>query len=418
MSEMPQIKPPLKFFFAFLAFFVILPVNAQVSRDRLGDIPELLSEAAVVMDAATGTLLYYKNPDLEIPPASLTKLMTMHLALREISAGNISLDRDIFPPEESWSVNQPLHSSLMFLGEGQRTNLHELLLGLAVSSGNDAAVAVALQFAPSVRDFAAMMNQEAQALGLTRTRFVEPSGISEFNMTTAREFANFCRFYINAHPETLKTYHSVLEFGYPRAANMLDGRRPISILPTGQRISGTIVPRNNNRLLGVVEGVDGLKTGYIDESGYNLALTAERGETRFIVIILGAPRLNGIQIREEEGKRLLDWAFTHYRTIRPEMPGQLTTRVWKGRENYANLEPAEALDFTSFANRGYPLNSRLELVDPLVAPLPPGSFAGDLIFYDSEGELHRVPLVLTEGIREGNFFKRLWDSIRLFFRRS
>ena len=409
---------PKRLFFLLYIFILIPLANAQVTRDQLRDIPELISEAAVVMDATTGALLYFKNPDLEIPPASLTKLMTMHLALMEVKAGNASLYTDIFPPEESWSMNQPLRSSLMFLGEGQRTNLHELLLGLAVSSGNDAAVAVALQFAPSVRDFAAMMNWEAGQLGLGRTRFVEPSGISEFNITTAREFAHFCRFYINAHPETLQNYHSIREFGYPRTENMLDGSRPISILPTGQRVSGTIVPRNNNRLLANTQGVDGLKTGFIEESGYNIALTAERGDTRFIVVILGAPRQNGIQIREDEGRRLINWAFANYRTIRPQLTSQLTARVWRGNENYVNLELTEPLVFTSFSNRGYNLDSRLELIDPLVAPILPGTYAGDLVMYDNAGDLHRIPLVTSEEIFEGGFFRRFWDSIRLFFRRS
>ena len=409
----------LKRFIYLLFTFILIPfAHAQLTRDQLREVPELLSESAIVMDATTGTLLYFKNPDTEIPPASLTKLMTMHIALREVKAGNVSLYSDIFPPEESWSMNQPLRSSLMFLGEGQRTNLHELLLGLAVSSGNDAAVAVALQFAPSVNDFAAMMTREAHMLGLTRTRFVEPSGISELNMTTAREFAQFCRFYINTHPETLQNYHSVREFGYPRVENILDGSRPVSILPTGQRVSGTIVPRNNNRLLFNTYGVDGLKTGFIEESGYNIALTAQRRDTRFIVVILGAPRQNGVQIREEEGKRLINWAFAHYRTIKPQLISQLTARVWKGRDNYINLKPAESLYFTSFSDRGHHLSSRLELVDPLVAPLPSGSYAGDLVFYDPQGDLYRVPVVTIEELHKGNFFKRFWDSIRLFFRRS
>ncbi|MDR2259084.1 MAG: serine hydrolase, partial [Treponema sp.] len=168
-----------------------------------GGAPEPVSRSAVLMDAATGTVLYVKNPDEEIPPASLTKLMTMHIVFEEAAARNISLDKVLSPPRESWAVNQPPRSSLMFLAAGQRTSIRELLLGLAVPSGNDAAVAAALTFAPTVRDFTALMNREARRLGLAKTRFVEPSGISEYNATTAAEFARFCREYIRLHPESL-----------------------------------------------------------------------------------------------------------------------------------------------------------------------------------------------------------------------
>jgi D-alanyl-D-alanine carboxypeptidase (penicillin-binding protein 5/6) len=203
----------IKLFALFLFLFPFSLAEAQLlTRDSLDDTPEIISQAAVLIDAATGTLLYYKNPDEAIPPASLTKLMTMHIALKEVKAGRATLDAVINPPPESWAINQPPRSSLMFLAEGQRTNLHDLLLGLAVPSGNDAAVAMALQFAPTVDDFVAMMNREALSLGMTKTHFVEPSGISEFNMTTAREFALFCRFYLRNHPETLQDYHSVLVF--------------------------------------------------------------------------------------------------------------------------------------------------------------------------------------------------------------
>ncbi|MDR2747680.1 MAG: serine hydrolase, partial [Treponema sp.] len=128
--------------------------------------PKIASRAALLLDAETGTVLYEKNADEPIPPASLTKLMTAHIALRETAAGRISLDERMQPPRESWAVNQPPRSSLMFLAAGQQVSLRELLLGMAVPSGNDAAVAVALRLAPSVADFVEMMNREAQNLGL------------------------------------------------------------------------------------------------------------------------------------------------------------------------------------------------------------------------------------------------------------
>ncbi|MDR2483046.1 MAG: serine hydrolase, partial [Treponema sp.] len=191
-----------------------------VLRDPRADVPDLGSQAAVLLDAATGTLLYAKNPDDEIPPASLTKLMTMHIALKEIAAGRASLDEIVPLPRETWAASQPRRSSRMFLASGQRVSLRELFLGMAVPSGNDAALAIALRFAPTVEEFAAMMNAEAGKFGMVKTRFVEPSGISEDNLTTAGEFARFCAAYVTLHPETMREYHSVGSFAYPKAENV------------------------------------------------------------------------------------------------------------------------------------------------------------------------------------------------------
>jgi len=242
--------------------------------------------------------------------------------------------------------------------------------------------------------------------GWRKRIFVEPSGISEYNFTTAGEFAQFCQFYINSYPEALTKYHSVREFAYPKAENVAEvfRNRP-----------GTIVQYNNNRLLGVVEGVDGLKTGYIDESGYHIALTAKRGDTRLIAIVLGAPVSGGIEIRNEEGRKLLTWAFANFKTIIPQIPQPEAARIWKGKTGYVNIKPAGVPEFTAAADRASPLYCRTELIDPLVAPLAAGSPAGSLIFYDDAGDLYRVPLVTSEEIIAGNFFIRIIDSIRLFF---
>ena len=163
-------------FFSHIILALGLLIFAFPAAAQDASPPELISRAAVVMDAVTGTIVYHKNADDEIPPASLTKLMTTHLALREVAAGRASLDEIIIPPRESWAANQPPLSSLMRLANGHSLSLRELLLGMAIFSGNDAATAVALRFAPSVEDFTMMMTQEAAALGLAKTRFVDASG--------------------------------------------------------------------------------------------------------------------------------------------------------------------------------------------------------------------------------------------------
>ncbi|AEF86605.1 serine-type D-Ala-D-Ala carboxypeptidase DacC [Treponema primitia ZAS-2] len=372
------------------------------------DVPDLGSRAAVLMDAATGTVVYAKNGDAPIPPASLAKLMTIHIALQEVEAGRASLDEIVELPPESWANNQPPRSSLMHLAAGHIVSLRELILGMAIPSGNDAAVAVALRFYPSVEEFVGRMNREARNLGLAQTRFVEPSGISEENMTTALEFAEFCRVYISRHPESLRDFHSVMEFAYPRADN---------VAPAYRSTVGTWRQRNHNTLLTRFEGADGLKTGYIDEAGYNIALTAARLETRLIAVVLGAPAsYGGDRIRDADGTKLLTWGFSHFKTIRPPEPELPLPRIWKGKLKQVELIPGEPLVFTSFTDRGEGLLWETVLEDPLIAPLSRGSEVGFLILYDEAGELRRIPLVTATDIEQGNIFKRAWDSVGLFFR--
>jgi D-alanyl-D-alanine carboxypeptidase (penicillin-binding protein 5/6) len=296
----------------------------------------------------------------------------------------------------------------MHLAEGQIVSLRELLLGLAIPSGNDAAVAVALRFSPTVQGFVDRMNAEARRLALEQTRFVEPSGISEDNWTTALEFAIFCREYLRRHPDSLRDFHSLPEFAYPL---------PQNVPPELRSRVGIWRQRNHNTLLGLVEGVDGLKTGYIDEAGYNIALTAARQETRLLAVILGAPVRGGDRIRDEDGQKLLEWGFKHYKTLRPPRPEIPPARIWKGALKWAEAVPAEPLPFTTFSNRGMELRWDIVLEDPLIAPLKKGSELGAMLLSDREGELRRIPLIAEEDIMEGNIFKRAWDSLCLFFRR-
>jgi len=369
--------------------------------------PEIGSLAAVVVDAETGTALYAKNAFDEIPPASLAKLMTMHLVLNKVNEGRAALD-DIVPiGEESWAVNQPPRSSLMFLAPGQIVTLREIMLGLAVPSGNDAAVAAALYIAPSVDEFAKIMTMEARRMGLVKTRFVEPSGISEDNMTTAAEFAAFCMEYLRLHPYSLSEFHSVREFAYPKSENMPEAFRGNP---------GTIVQQNRNNLLGVFPGVDGLKTGYIDEAGYNIALTARRNDTRFIAIILGAPAgPGGARTRDRDGQKLLSWAFENFRTVHPELPPLEKVKLWKGREKQVSLRLAEPPAFTAPLNRAASLRYQMRINEPLIAPLPASYPVGWLVLADDPGELRRVQLLTAQEYEQGNIFKRIWDSIRLLF---
>jgi D-alanyl-D-alanine carboxypeptidase (penicillin-binding protein 5/6) len=252
------------------------------------------------------------------------------------------------------------------------------------------------------------MNQEARRMGLRKTRFTEPSGISETNITTAAEFTALCREYLRQHPQSLAEFHSVREFAYPQAANVAEAFRDNP---------RTIVQENRNSLLKTFPGVDGLKTGYIDEAGYNIALTARRNDTRFIAVILGAPaHPGGVRIRDHDGERLLSWAFENFKTVRTQAGPLEPARLWKGKAKQVTFELAEAAVFTAPADRALnSLHFTQEIDHPLIAPLPVWYPSGWLVISDEEGELHRVRFLTTQAYQQGNIFKRAWDTLRLFF---
>jgi D-alanyl-D-alanine carboxypeptidase (penicillin-binding protein 5/6) len=164
-------------------------------------------------------------------------------------------------------------------------------------------------------------------------------------------------------------------------------------------------------------GADGLKTGFIPESGHNIALTAERNQTRFILVLLGAPsETGGARIREADGIRLLGWAFDNFKTVSPQVIQIDNARLWKGREDAAQLTIDNA-DFTAPLSRANALFYNTVIPYPLIAPLPQGSFAGYLVVSDEYGELNRVPLVTATAYERGNIFKRIWHSVLLLFAR-
>jgi len=406
----------------------------QLLAPYIENAPNIISRAAVLVDAETGTLLYWKNGDDQIPPASLTKLMTMHLIMKEIEEGRASYDELVPVTEASWAQRQPPRSSLMFLEPGQIVTLREILLGLAVSSGNDASVAAALRLAPDMDAFARLMTLQAREMGLTVTRFVESSGYSNENMTTANEFTFFCYQYIKMHPDSLRDFHSVQSFSYPLAVNVPERRR---------YNFQTVTQSSNNTLLRTFPGVDGLKTGFIPDSGYNIALTAERENTRFVLVLLGAPSEPrvGARIRAQDSTRILTWAFENFKTVRPdngervtENKGQKAERgadnqikiydgflknikLWKGRENSVEIKLAASAVFTSPADRANTLSYETVVMGNLTAPLLQDHPIGYLVINDEYGELNRVPLLTVKAYERGNIFKRIWHSILLLFKR-
>lgn len=356
------------------------------------------AESIVIMDFARGEILFEQNADLVIPPASLTKLMTLHVMYEALYRGDFS--RDTIVPITWDDVNLPYGSSLMYLQAGMNVPIRDLMLGLAVISGNDAARAVARYMSGSVAEFSRLMNEAARKIGLSETWFEEPSGLSAANRTTAREMAVFSRYYLQRHPEAISEIHNVYNMEFPRAEVMPPGVAPPAI---------KILLRNRNHLIFNYEGCDGLKTGFINASGYNIVVTAERNGTRFVVVSMGGR--NGVDARSRTARQLLDWAFDTWETVSLPSPQLPELRVWDSAERFIVPVLADELTYTFDRQQLAGLQTRAVFTEELRAPLAAGTKVGSLILSADNQVLRRIDIVTAVAIERGSFWVRLRDAL-------
>lgn len=371
----------------------------------------LNAKSAIILDVRTGSILYEKDADLLIPPASMTKIIEMYVVLEHVEKGLVSLD-DVVPlPPESWVENIPWDASRMGLRKDQRITLRELLLGLSICSGNDASVAVAHYVCGSMEAFVEKMNQVVFDTGLTQTHFVESSGYSEENLTTAREFATFARKYINRFPYALSEFHSQPSIIYPKLENE-PTKKPEEVVG--------IKMVNTNMLLDKIPGCDGLKTGYIDESGYNISVTAEQNGTRFLSVTMGASGKNmieGNKNRVADNYELFDFCFANFADYIPQKnQHEYTVPVFAAKENAVKLVPA--LDEIFVApilkdenNMDCPITVETVLPQKLVGEIECGKVYGQ-IRYNCNGQTLRIlPLVADRQIPKAGFLKTLVGKV-------
>jgi serine-type D-Ala-D-Ala carboxypeptidase (penicillin-binding protein 5/6) len=369
----------------------------------------LFARSAILIDQVTGRVLYERNADQPFVPASLAKLMTLHIIYEKLDDRTISRSDVVSLTANAWAAHQVPGSTLMNLGPGQIVTVQELMKGVAIASGNDAATALAEYVAGSTRSFVRLMNDEAKFLGYSVTHFSDPAGIREDNQVTAREFADFCRRYIELHPQALKELHSLREFDYPLAQNIPDGR---------------LVPRetkkqyNGNYLVWDGWGVDGLKTGHLDNDNFTAAITARRGESRLIAVLLGVPGTSlddGARNRSNDGMALLSYGFRAYTTIELDPPYLSAVRVWKGETRELPIIPSTPIHLTVRPTEMDKLSYSVMLSTPLVAPLMRGQRVGELVYTSGSEVIGRVPLVAAEAVDRAGLLRRMWDTAVLGF---
>lgn len=392
---------------ALLSAALLHAIPAETSGEKKGEPFTLVAQSAILIDQASGRVLYQRNADQPFVPASLAKLMSLHIIYEKLADRSISRTDVVSLSAHAWADHQAPGSTLMNLGPGQIVTVEELMKGMAVASGNDAATALAEYVAGSTSSFVRLMNEESKFLGYTTTRFTDPAGVAKDNRVTAREFADFCRRYIDQHPEALVELHSLREFEYPLAQNMPDGRH----VP-----HGTKKQYNGNYLVWDGFGVDGLKTGHLDNENFTAAITARRGDMRLIAVLLGVSGRSltvGARNRSTDGMALLSYGFRNFTTIELDAPSLAPVRVWRGESRELAIAPSGPVRITARKSELESLAYRVVLSAPVMAPIVRGQEVGALVYSSGAEEVGRIPLLARTDVEEAGLLRRMWDSVVL-----
>ncbi|MFV8825001.1 D-alanyl-D-alanine carboxypeptidase family protein [Thauera sp. WH-2] len=350
--------------------------------------PALAANAWVLVDHATGQVLAGKDADARIEPASLTKLMTAYVTFSALKAGTLSPDQQVPVSERAWRME----GSRMFIEPNKPVTVEQLIHGVIVQSGNDACVALAETIAGSEEAFVALMNREAQRLGMTNTNFSNSTGLPDPQLyTTGNDLARLATAIIRDFPEYYSLY-SLKEYTY-----------------------NEIKQPNRNRLLYMDPTVDGMKTGHTSSAGYCLVSTAQRGPRRLISVVLGAA---SDTVRAQESLKLLNYGFQFYDTVKLYSADEALSqfRVWKGKLN--ELPVGFTSDFTLSLPKesADKIQATLESRQPLVAPIEKGQEVGTLTLSAEGQAIGRYPVVALQDVPVAGFFGRLWDAIVMFFK--
>ena len=349
--------------------------------------PELSSKGYILMDVASGRVLVESNADEPLPPASLTKIMTVYVVAAELQTGRISLEDAVPISVNAWRTQ----GSKMFIQEGTTVTLSDLLRGVVVQSGNDASVAIAEFLAGDEEAFADVMNQHAIAIGMTSTNFINSTGLpKEGHLTSARDMSVLARELIHRFPKHYATY-AEREFTF-----------------------GGIRQPNRNRLLWRDRTVDGIKTGYTLAAGYCLVASAKRDDMRLVSVVMGA---TSDEVRMRETQKLLQYGFRYFETRGLYNPDEQVTeaRVYFGANDYVPVGVVNPVHVTFPRGHYNDLDVEIDLPKRLEAPLEKGSEVGSLRVILEDEDLLQAPLVTQRSIDEAGIFDRLYDAVYLFF---
>ncbi|MGK6355181.1 D-alanyl-D-alanine carboxypeptidase family protein [Sphingomonas sp. DT-207] len=347
---------------------------------------------AYMEDLSSGAVLYAKDADRRIPPASMAKMMTVYVAFDLIKKGDLKLDQKFTVRPETWQKwHGPQAGSTMFLETGEQVSVKDLLDGIVTLSGNDACVVLAEGIAGTEEAFANLMNQQAKKLGLANSQFGNSNGWPDEGRTyvTARDLAKLAKATIQNHPQLYKQFYS--RHDYTRTLS--DGK--------------VIRQQNRDPLLGKVAGADGLKTGHTEEAGYGFTGSAEQSGRRLVMVVAGLDSYNG---RAAESVRFMEWGFRAWKPLPIASKGRKIgdVEVQGGGDDSVGVIAPRDLNATVPAGTSPEMQGKIVYQGPVKAPIKAGAHIADLVVETPGMPTQTLPLIAEKDVAEAGFFRRIW----------
>ena len=360
------------------------------------------AKVAFLLDLNSGAVLYAKNADARMPPASMAKMMTTEVAFELIDKGELPLNKMCTVRPETWQKwHGPQAGSTMFLSANEQVSVENLLKGIVTLSGNDASVVLAECIAGTEQAFTQQMNDYGRRIGLTNSHFGTANGWPDNGVTyvTARDLATLARWEIEHHYKLYKQFYSLPSFTWGKT------------LGSGQDIT----QQNRNPILGHVAGADGLKTGHTDDAGYGFTGSADQNGRRLIEVVAGLGSWNA---RVEESTRLIQWGFNAWQAKPLFKQGAQvgTAKVQLGSEAEVPLMAPRNLAVTIPAGlSNSQVQTKIRYKGPLVAPIRKGQEVAQLVVTTGDTPPQIVPLVAGEDVGRAGFFGRAWLGLKQLF---
>ena len=358
----------------FAAIIALSPARAQQI--------DTAATSAILLDMSSGAVLMSKDPDKRIPPASMSKLMTVYMVFEALAEGRLKLDDEFVVSEKAWRMG----GSKMFVKVNTRISIENLLQGIIVQSGNDACVVIAEGMAGTEEAFARKMTEKARELGLKHSTFENATGLpGENHLMSVGDLAKLAQIIIERFPQYYGTYS--------QRAFTWEG----------------IEQRNRNPLLRTNMGADGLKTGYTEEAGYCIVGSAVQNERRLVLVVAGLP---SAQARAVEAERILKWGFREFETTKLLAAGAEVGRadVWIGAESKVPLVVEKPVVVTTAFGRGEETTASISYAGPIAAPITKGDRIATLTINAPDVEPINVPLLAGTDVAKGGFGKKLMGA--------
>jgi len=390
-------KKILSFTLILIFSILLLPINIANAKDLeenvKSDGTNIEAKSALLMEPVTGKVLYEKNADEKFAPASVTKIMTMLITMEAIDSDKIKLDDKVTCSENA----KKMGGSTMLLDTGEIRTVEELLKGVAIASGNDAAVALAEYLGGTETDFVTMMNKRAQELGMSNTTFKNCNGLpAEGHLSTAKDIAIMSKELLK-HPVVLKYTGTYMD-------SITEGRKsPIELV-------------NHNKLVRFFEGCDGLKTGFTDEAKYCISATATRNGVRMLSVIMGAPTY---KIRNRDAGVLLNHGFSKYEGKKLVAKDEEIDKVYMDEQTDKFFMAMAKDDLTAILPKGE--NKELEkkiVIDELKKEYKAGDIVGKYEVYLGEEKVGEVEIYCDRDIKKGNIFDNIKYNIKNLFEKG